>query len=126
LILALLAVGLKWWHRFRPSRGADVVVVFGGAVDGGGARGYRVFPGMTRMVWFKIIFGVVFVTFFCPALSNYALFQISLGIALTLSSIGPIYALPLTFLFKSEPLTLLTVLWTVVAVAGVVILVVLG
>ena len=42
---------------------------------------------MTREAWFKIVIGVALVTFFTPALSNFALFQVALALALTLGSV---------------------------------------
>lgn len=50
-------------------------------------------PRKSPKVWAQVCLGVLFVTFFCPALSNYALFQIALALALTLTSISPLYAL---------------------------------
>jgi drug/metabolite transporter (DMT)-like permease len=53
---------------------------------------YRL-PMMEKKNWMKICIGVFFVTFLRPALSNYSLFQITLGLALTLGSISPLYAM---------------------------------
>ena len=81
-------------------------------------------PQMDRSSWIKISVGVLFVTFCCPALSNYALFQIALALALTLNSITPLYALLLEWLIhgsKKKP-TLKSTLGAVLAVAGVAIL----
>jgi hypothetical protein len=49
--------------------------------------------GMTKKSWIRILIGTFFVTFITPTLSNYALFQIALALALTLGSTGPIYSL---------------------------------
>eukprot|EP00557_Chaetoceros_sp_GSL56_P009481 CAMPEP_0176490014 /NCGR_PEP_ID=MMETSP0200_2-20121128/7623_1 /TAXON_ID=947934 /ORGANISM="Chaetoceros sp., Strain GSL56" /LENGTH=414 /DNA_ID=CAMNT_0017887249 /DNA_START=72 /DNA_END=1313 /DNA_ORIENTATION=+ len=59
-------------------------------------------PTMQMSSWLKICMGVLFVTFICPALSNYALFQIALALALTLSSITPLYALWLEWLIHGS------------------------
>ena len=57
----------------------------------------RNYPEMTKSVWMFISLGVVFVTFIAPTLYNYALLEISLALTLTLSSIGPFYAIPLSY-----------------------------
>ena len=57
---------------------------------------------MTRSAWWHVCLGVLFVTFVTPALSNYALFQIALALALTLGSVGPLYALPLTYIMRKD------------------------
>lgn len=59
-------------------------------------------PTMQMSSWLKICMGVLLVTFICPALSNYALFQIALALALTLSSITPLYALWLEWLIHGS------------------------
>ena len=45
-------------------------------------------PPLTRMGWLHINGGVALVTFLCPALSNYALFRLALGLAVSLGSVG--------------------------------------
>ena len=70
-----------------------------------------------------ISLGVLFVTYLCPALTNYALFQIPLGLVLTLTSLGPIYSLPLVRWLKKETITHTALLSAVVAVVGVVLVV---
>uniref|UniRef100_A0A0G4I1I1 histidine kinase n=1 Tax=Chromera velia CCMP2878 TaxID=1169474 RepID=A0A0G4I1I1_9ALVE len=57
---------------------------------------------MSRSQWIQICCGVLLVTFLSPALSQYALFQISVGITLTLTSTGPLWSLPLVWLMKRE------------------------
>ena len=52
---------------------------------------------MTKRMWGYVSLGVVLVTYMAPTLSNYALFEISLALTLTLTSIGPLYALPLAY-----------------------------
>lgn len=82
------------------------------------------FPQMDRQSWMKISLGVLFVTFLCPALSNYALFQISLGLALSLGSITPLYALFLEWPIygKEKRPTARSIGGASLAIAGVVIL----
>lgn len=66
---------------------------------------YRL-PNMCIQSWITISLGVVFVTFLCPALSSYALFEIALALAVTLNSTTPLYMLPLMWLVKQEkPIT---------------------
>ena len=79
---------------------------------------------MTRSSWLHVCLGVLFVTFVTPALSNYALFQIALALALTLGSVGPLYALPLTFVMQKDQKlpTLRVCLGAALAVAGIVVL----
>jgi Permeases of the drug/metabolite transporter (DMT) superfamily len=81
-------------------------------------------PTMDMISWLKICMGVLLVTFICPALSNYALFQIALALALTLSSITPLYALLMEWLIhgsKKKP-TWRSLGGATLAVGGVVIL----
>lgn len=79
-------------------------------------------PSKTTRMWAQVCVGVVFVTFLCPALSNYALFQIPLAYALTLTSIAPLYALFLEWAFwgPSKRPTFLALLGSSMAVGGVV------
>jgi drug/metabolite transporter (DMT)-like permease len=77
---------------------------------------------MSRMAWFKIVIGVALVTFLAPALSNYALFQIALALALTLGSLGPIYSLPLSWLLQQDQPTMCASIGAALAVAGVIVL----
>lgn len=79
-------------------------------------------PNKSRQSWAKVCLGVVFVTYLCPALSNYALFQIPLAYALTLTSITPIYALFLEWVFggTSKRPTMRALLGSSFAVGGVV------
>lgn len=79
-------------------------------------------PKMERRSWLLISLGVAFTTFATPALTNYALFQIALALALTLGSIGPVYMVPLAWLIKKERPSLRSFLGAILAVAGVAIL----
>jgi uncharacterized membrane protein YgcG len=58
------------------------------------ARWYQCPTSMTVTNWAKVGLGVAFVTFLCPALSNYALFRLTLGLQQTLTSLGPVYTVP--------------------------------
>jgi uncharacterized membrane protein len=79
-------------------------------------------PKMPRKSYAIISLGVAFTTFATPALSNYALFQIALALALTLGSMGPIYMLPLGWLIQGDRPTLRACLGAALAVGGVAIL----
>jgi len=83
-------------------------------------------PKLSRIGWLQITAGVGLVTFLCPALSNFALFQIALGLAISLGSIGPLYGLLLDWPFKGKRPTLCGCIGVVLAIAGVVILCVWG
>jgi len=79
-------------------------------------------PHMSRKGWGKICMGVALVTFICPALSNYALFQIAIALAITLGSLTPLYALILEWILNGNQPTKQGVIGAILAVLGVVIL----
>jgi len=79
-------------------------------------------PEMPRKDWAKVCLGVALVTFACPALSTYALFKIDLAVCLTLTSLGPVYALPLTYIIKRESVGWMAILGVLAACSGVVIM----
>jgi drug/metabolite transporter (DMT)-like permease len=79
-------------------------------------------PSQTRRQWLLVVFGVLLVTFTSPALGNYALFKISLGMSLTLSSVGPLYSIPLDHYVKGQAIGRKALVGAVLAVAGVAIL----
>lgn len=84
---------------------------------------YRL-PQMSRPSWMKISLGVLFVTFLCPALSNYAVFQISLGLAMSLGSVTPLYAMFLEWCVHGQVKkpTFKSLCGAILAIGGVVIL----
>lgn len=77
---------------------------------------------MARSAWLFTVIGVALVTFITPALSNYALFQVALALALTLGSVGPIYALPLSWLLQNDKPTIRASIGATLAVGGVILL----
>lgn len=79
-------------------------------------------PDIKLRNWTRVSVGVAFVTFICPALSNYALFQIVLALAITLGSITPLYALVFEWLLQKKAPTFRAVGGALMAVAGVIIL----
>jgi drug/metabolite transporter (DMT)-like permease len=81
---------------------------------------------LTAKDWLLVSLGVVFVTFLCPALSTYGLFLIPLGLALTLGSTGPLYALPLTFWMQQKKPTVAGVAGAALAFLGIVLLSISG
>jgi drug/metabolite transporter (DMT)-like permease len=83
---------------------------------------YSLPRNMKRKSWLQVSMGVLFVTFFTPALSNYALFQIALALALTLGSVGPLYSLPLTWLLQHDRPTFRACAGGLLAVAGIIVL----
>lgn len=83
---------------------------------------YSLPRNMPRRSWLHMALGVLLVTFLTPALSNFALFQIALALALTLGSVGPLYALPLTWWLQEDRPTLRACFGAALAVAGIVIL----
>ena len=87
---------------------------------------YSLPRNMKQKAWLQVCMGVLFVTFFAPALSNYALFQITLALALTLGSVGPLYSLPLTWLLQHDCPTLRACAGGLLAVAGIILLSFLG
>ena len=89
-----------------------------------GAPGWR--ARVTRRHWIYISVGVLFVTFGCPALSQWALFQLPLGICLCLTSVGPLYAIPLSFVVRRERVTARAFAGSLLACGGVAVLYLLG
>ena len=81
-----------------------------------------VLPTIKASSWVRVSLGVAFVSFFQPALTNYAMFQISLAMLLTLESIGPLYSLPLSLVMQSERPGFRACLGAVFAVAGIAVL----
>lgn len=81
---------------------------------------------MSRKQWLLVSLGVMFVTVGCPALSNWALFQLPLSVCLCLTSVGPLYAIPMSYFFRKEQITPRAVFGSLLACGGVVALYVLG
>jgi drug/metabolite transporter (DMT)-like permease len=79
-------------------------------------------PPMSRKRWLLVSAGVGFVTFLCPALSNYALFQMALALALALGSVGPLYSIPLSWFVHKERPTIRGSGGASAAVSGIVVL----
>ena len=71
--------------------------------------------------WRRVSCGVILVTLLCPALSNWALFYMPLGLALTLGSIGPVYAVFLDWA-RGKPVSTRAAIATLVCTAGVALL----
>ena len=80
------------------------------------------FPRMPRLDWVKIAVGVVFVTYTCPSLFNYALFRLKLGLCLTITSLGPIFAIPLVYIMKNERTSLRAIGGSALSFVGVAML----
>jgi len=87
---------------------------------------WYVLPSMPYHAWGIICLGVILVTFLSALLSNYALFQIALALAITLGSITPLYALILEWPLKGIRPTVKATLGSMIAVGGVCILAIWG
>lgn len=83
-------------------------------------------PTLNTSRWIRVCFGVALVSFLCPALTNYAMFQVALALLLTLESVGPLYSLPLAYLLENEKHTFRASLGAILAVTGIIILAVRG
>lgn len=77
---------------------------------------------MSSYQWASVSMGVLFVTFLCPAMSNYALFKLPLSLCLTINSLGPIYSIPLVFVMLGERSCVQAIVGSVLAVGGIVIM----
>jgi carboxypeptidase C (cathepsin A)/drug/metabolite transporter (DMT)-like permease len=77
---------------------------------------------MRREDWLKISIGVVFVTFISTALTNYAVFQLTLGLCVTLTSLGPLISIPFVYVMKKESTNLNAFGGAFLAVLGIIIL----
>ena len=87
---------------------------------------WYLFPKMPIVAWMTVSIGVIFVTFFAPALANYSLFQIPLALSISLCSVTPLYTLPLGIIMKGEKPTRWGYIGAALSVAGVIILCVWG
>ena len=74
---------------------------------------------MTQSQWSSVAVGVMFVTFLCPALANYALFQLPLSLCLTLNSLGPVYSIPLVYVMVREKSGMQSIVGAFLAVGGI-------
>ena len=116
VIMLLLSVAMSVQSRFMPLPSETVMK------DHQETAWYMLPNHMTRISWLYTVIGVALVTFLTPALSNFALFQVALALALTLGSIGPIYALPLSWLMQNDKPTIRASAGAILAVAGVTVL----
>jgi drug/metabolite transporter (DMT)-like permease len=82
-------------------------------------------PDMSLTSWLKIMTGILFVTFICPSLSNYALFQVSLYIALSMGSTTPLFGFLLELILGRQP-SLRGFLGAILSVGGVIVLATFG
>lgn len=83
-------------------------------------------PSLKLKGWLQITSGVGLVTFLCPAFEKFALFQITLALVISLSSVGPLYGLLLEMPFKGNRPTVWGCIGASLAIAGVVVLSVFG
>jgi len=85
------------------------------------AKWYRL-PQLSVVSWMTVSIGVFFVTFLCPALTNYALFEIPLALAISLTATTPLYTMPLGFIMKGEIPSRKSLIGALFSVSGVVVL----
>ena len=76
----------------------------------------------SKSAWLWVTFGVFSLTFASETLFNYALFQLPMAFALSIASIGPLYAMPIAYLIKKEKPTNKACAGAVFAVSGIVLL----
>ncbi len=104
----LFFVGAK---RHRSGRGAE------SSFDDLKAKGGDD-AAMTTTQWRRVVFGVFLVTFLTPLVLTWTMFVLPLSVALTLSSLTPIWSLPVG-LRHGEPITRLAAAGAALAVGGV-------
>jgi hypothetical protein len=83
-------------------------------------------PTLTTKGWLQITLGVAFVTFLCPALEKFALMQITLGLCISLASIGPLYGVVMDWSIKGRRPTVIGCIGVILAVGGVTVLCTFG
>jgi drug/metabolite transporter (DMT)-like permease len=81
-----------------------------------------VYPDMKPRDWLQVTIGILFLTFATPALSNYSLLNIDMGSCLTLTSLGPIFSLPLVYIMKNEHISLRAFIGAFVSVLGIAVM----
>ena len=81
-----------------------------------------VYPDMKPRDWLQVTLGILFLTFATPALSNYSLLNIDMGACLTLTSLGPIFSLPLVYIMKNEQISLRACIGAFVSVIGIAVM----
>lgn len=75
-------------------------------------------PQQPAAVWVACGVGALLVTFLATALSNYALFGLPLGIWSALSSMGPVWSIPVLYAVRKERTSARGVLGAALAVSG--------
>ena len=107
-------VGLSTWHinavRFGSAAAMTLVGMLATKVWFAIARPGVAKPAWSALapcsqplgIWLKVAAGALLVTFLSPALGNYALFGLPLGIWSALNSLGPIWSVPILFILRGE------------------------
>ncbi len=116
LIMIFISLSSFIFVSFTRNRKSQILVPENNGIS------WFLLPHMNMIAWLKICAGVLFVTFICPSLSNYALFQISLAFALTLGSISPLYALILEWPFHGTKPSFRAIIGASLSIGGVCIL----
>ena len=120
-ILALVSIACTLFAKYNSVRSTDLSQEQSKVVEVV-VRPWFWLPVMRWKDWGKIMCGVLFVTFLTPALSNYALFKITLAQAFTLGSITPLYALILEWIVRGKRPSVRSTLSGFLAAGGVAVL----
>lgn len=102
ILAFLVALALVFWVLGRPTPAVCEV------------------PELGRRGWAFLCLGILFVTIMAPSLNQYAIFQLNLAVYVTLTSMGPIWALPIGLLVKRERVTVRSALGSLIAVGGII------
>jgi drug/metabolite transporter (DMT)-like permease len=106
---AMTSVGCVAARAFAATRGVP-------------APSWAVLPVQDRQAWTLVAVGAFLVTFLAAAAGNYALFGLPLGVWSALSSLGPVYTVPVLWLLRREPTHVRTLAGSATATAGAIIL----
>ena len=119
-------VGLSTWTINAIRFGSAALITAAGMVSAHVVSSLRsspppawaVLPVLTTRGWATIFLGASLVTFTCPALLNFSLFHIPLGAWTALSSIGPVFAVPVLWFLRREVTPRAGLLGVFLAAAG--------
>ena len=83
---------------------------------------WYLFPDLSRSAWRNVTFAVFFVTFIGPTLATYGLFELPLSLNVPLTSVGPIYSIPIVYYVRRERVSWVGWIGAVLTVSGVAVL----
>jgi drug/metabolite transporter (DMT)-like permease len=81
--------------------------------------------GMQRGAWARIWVGTLLATFICPALSQFALFEMDISVYSTLMALTPVHAIICARLVNGEHATAKAVAGSILAFTGVAVMLLL-